>query len=199
MNQKILNNPTIAAIDRFFQSRWYPLALGVIVLIVNVLGLDLVGFGILIAALAWICICCSSTLPVLANLMLVIFCVSTKNSPGYGDGGNFYMTTPVLITLGVMVAIAVGALLARLTVSGDIRNVLKKRFLLVGLCVVSLVLVTSGIGSRWYAFDNVWLIAIEIFMLLGLYLFFSATIRYEGEKTLIYFAQGLVDLCEYVA
>jgi len=192
MNQKILNNPAIAKIDKFFQSRWYPVALGAIVLLANILGLDLVGFAVVILSLAWVCICCSNTLPCLVNLLLIIFCVSTKNSPGYGDGGNFYMTPPVLITLGVMGGVAVAALITRLIVSGDFRNLVKKRFLAIGLVVVALVLALSGIGSRWYDLDNVWLIALEIFMLVGLYAFFSATIRYEGEKTLVYFARVLV-------
>jgi len=189
MTDKIRNNPFFARIDAFFQSAYFPLALAVPILIANIFGLDFVGFGFVIACVVWICLFCSDTKPVLACILYVVFCVSAQNSPGYGDGKNFYTTLPVLIALGSLGVIAIAALITRLIVSGDWRNVFRKRFLVVGILVVCAVLLLSGIGSRWYDFDNVWLIGLEIFSLLGLYLFFSATIHYEGEKTLIYFAR----------
>ncbi|MDR0426496.1 MAG: O-antigen ligase family protein [Clostridiales bacterium] len=173
---------------RFFDSNYFPICLCAAALVSNTLGLDIAGYAVFVACAVFINLFSDQTRAGIPVLLLGVFSTSAMHSPGYSDGSNFYMTAPVLATLGSFAVILACSLVFHLTYYGGWRRMLRGSRLLPGLVVLCGATMLNGLFSPHYRPVNLLIGLLQLFSLLLVYLFFSATYRYD-KKDLVYLAR----------
>lgn len=169
--------------ERFCSSKTFIFVVALITFIFHAMALDFWGIAIFALASALFFTVFRDFRPGMTILLSAIFIVSTKNSPGYGTGENYYLNPKILYPLIGVVAVLVVAMLVRC-----VRY--RKNFLsgksYIPFIILAVALTLSGVGRQYYkeSFTFGLLMALTY---VGLYVLFIGTI----EKT--------TDLLDYVA
>ena len=184
----------LTQIDRFLTSRWFTILLAVFIVTVQGLGLDMIGFMVLGTLFTYICIFCKDTTPTAPIVCLAVFCVSLKNSPfdmassflGFengeaviGDPAPLYYSSEFLtmaIVFGSFVALSA---IFRMAVYGNFNRILKKNYVFVGIVVLCMSFLLSGVFSKSYQVEDFWAGALQAVVFFVVYLFFITTVDFE--------------------
>ena len=132
--------------------------------------------------------------PGITVLLSAIFIVSTKNSPGYGTGDNYYLNPKILYPLIGIVAVLVIVVLIRCI---KYRKNLISGKSYIPLFILALALTLSGVGRQYYkqSFSFGLLMGLTY---IGLYLVFIGIVE-KKEDLLDYVATLLSALCLLIA
>ncbi len=141
------NNVVLSKIVAFLYSWKFSVVYAAIAFLLSALGLDLVGFIMVVVPFAFVCLFCEDTAPTMPLLAMTVFFVSIKNSPqkgasGYrvlgvgryaeGAGSDYYGQPFFYITISVCVALVVAFAIYRL-ITGDWKRLADKRSLSFGI------------------------------------------------------------------
>ena len=180
--------------DGFLNSRWFLLVLASYIFITQAFGLDIFGFIGLALAFIFICLFGKDTNAAVPILCMAVFCVSTQNSPwqtasGYeviekckyklNEASTYYSSMPFIITAVVGGTLVLAAATYRVLVSGGVKRAFSKNGLLVGISVLSLSFLASGLFSRSWELSDLAFAAIQAATFFFVYLFLASTLDFE--------------------
>lgn len=180
--------------EQFLESRWFLLALACYIFITQAFGLDLVGFIGLALVFVFICLFCDDTNAAVPILCMAVFCVSTQNSPwrtasGYqiidkckyvlNEASTYYSSMPFIVTAIAGGTLVVLAATFRVVVSGGVKRAFSKNGLLVGVGVLSVSFLLSGVFSRSWQWGDLAFAGIQAATFFFVYLFFASTLNFE--------------------
>ena len=188
------SNNFLQKAEQFFESRWFLVALACYIFVTQAFGLDLVGFIGLALAFIFICIFCDDTNAAVPILCMAVFCVSTQNSPwniasGYqvtgkclftiGAASTYYSSLPFILTAIIGGALVFGAATFRVIVSGGVKRAFSKNGLLIGIGLLSVSFLLSGMFSESWEVSDLAFVGIQAATFFFVYLFFASTLNFE--------------------
>lgn len=188
------SNKFIQKVDAFLNGRWFLLALASYIFITQAFGLDIFGFIGLALAFIFICLFGDDTNAAVPILCMAVFCVSTQNSPWNIASGfeliekckyklnaasTYYSSIPFIITAVVGGTLVLAAATYRVIVSGGVKRAFSQNGLLVGIGVLSLSFLTSGLFSRSWEVGDLAFGAIQAATFFFVYLFLVSTLNFE--------------------
>ncbi len=189
-------NPIVQQINRFIGSPWCVALLGVCTALAFAFSLELIFYTIVAIYATYVGIFCDDFKPLMPLFIFCYITPSINNNPGKSEGGLFYGATGIYLIC--IVSVAIITLIVRLILDEDIgRGTLftKKRSMLLGMIILGVSYLLSGIGSEkylQYAKSNLIFALIQFASVALLYFIFSATIKWD-EMDVDYFAWvGLV-------
>lgn len=180
--------------ERFCSSKSFIFIVALITFIFHALALDFWGIALYALSAALFFTVFKDFRPGLTILLSAIFIVSTKNSPGYGTGDNYYTNPKILYPLIGVVAVAVIALAVRC-----VRY--RKNFLsgksYIPLLILALALTLSGVGRQYYkqSFSFGLLMGLTY---VGIYALLMGTVE-KHDELLDYLATLLSAICLLIA
>ena len=142
----------LRGIERFLSSRWFLGLLTAFIFVVQALGWDLIGFGVLAFLFVYICLFCKGTNATIPILCMAVFCVSIQNSPAkkasgfqiigscdffVGAASDFYGSPTFIFTAAILGSMVGTALIFRLIAFGDFKRAFSPRGLLIGVTMVA--------------------------------------------------------------
>ena len=188
------SNNFLQKAEQFFEGRWFLVALACYIFVTQAFGLDLVGFIGLALAFIFICIFCDDTNAAVPILCMAVFCVSTQNSPwatasGYqitgkctfivGAASTYYSSLPFIVTAIVGGTLVFGAATFRVIVSGGVKRAFSKNGLLIGIGLLSVSFLLSGMFSESWEVSDLAFAGIQAATFFFVYLFFASTLNFE--------------------
>ena len=134
--------------ESFCTSNQFIFIVTFVAFIFHALALDFWGIALFAFASALFFTVFKDFRPGMTVMLSAIFIVSTKNSPGYGTGDNYYLDPKILYPLIGVVGVLLVAMLIRC-----IRN--RKNFLTgksyIPLLILAVALTLSGVGRKYYS------------------------------------------------
>lgn len=188
------NVGVLRAIERFLSSRWFLGLLAVFIFVVQAMGWDLVGFAVLALIFVYICLFCKGTNGTVPILCMATFCVSIQNSPAknasgfhllgkcdyfIGEASKFYGSPAFIFTAAIFGSMVATALLFRLLTFGDFKRAFSPRGLLIGISMVAVSFLLSGIDAGGDEKANLIFGAVQAATFFFVYLFLSTTLDYD--------------------
>lgn len=145
--EKIINSSFGRKIDKYCNSIWYIIAIGVICVISHSFNIPVVGAAFLTVLLVFALIFCKNTFTIVPFLLMCSFVMSEETKPQSG-----YYNTPVRITfLCLMLVEILAALVVNLIYYGNWKKIFRKAYLSISLCIVTVALVIGGLGTPFYS------------------------------------------------
>lgn len=181
-------------ISEFSRTGYYIFGVGAIALLFHVFAWDLFGLLLFIALICLSLVFIDEYRTWLTLFANVLFIVSTQNSPGYGNGSNYYTRPDILYPLIVAVCIMVACMIYR-TVK-DRKN-LKDGKLFIPMGVLCLALLLAGVGKQYYL-SSVKATLMMSAALIVVYFVFTASVK-RDENISEYFSTLLAELCLLIA
>lgn len=160
-------------IGKFARSGYYIAAVGFLTMLFHVFAWDLAGLLLFLGLTSLALLFVDEYRAWLTLFANAVFIVSTQNSPGYGDGSNYYTTPGVLIPLVIAVVVTVLCMVYR-TIKE--RKNLKSCKLMLPLIVLCAAMFLSGVGKPYYG-DGLIAVVLMAVSFLGVYVVFSATVK----------------------
>ena len=185
---------TLDKIAEFSRTGYFVFGVGALTLLFHVFAWDLFGLLFFIALICLSLLFIDEYRTWLTLFANVLFIVSTQNSPGYGDGSNYYTRPDILYTLISAVAVMIACMIYR-TVK-DRKN-LKDGKMFIPMGVLCLALLLAGVGQKYYLYSLKATLMMSA-ALIGVYCVFTATIKRE-ENTWEYFSTLFAELCLLIA
>ena len=191
----IRSSKVINLINKFIYSPWGIGFLGALTVIAQVFSLELMLYTIVGVYAVYVSLFCNDLLPIMAPFIFCYVAVSDKNNPGFNSNSIFYTHT---LWLSLIVIFGVAAMLLRI---GFDKNMgFKKLFtckksLLIGMLVLGVSYMLSGIGSTnytQYALNNLIFSAIQFLSIFLLYFVFSATVDWKNVNKSYFAWLGLI-------
>ena len=182
------------SVEKFCSSKAFVFVVALITFIFHALALDFWGIALFALTAALFLTIFKDFRPSMAIILSAIFIVSTKNSPGYGTGDNYYTNPKILYPLIGLVAILVVAMIVRC-----IRY--RKNFLsgksYIPLLILALALTFSGVGRQYFMQSLPFGLLMGL-TYVGLYVLFVGTVE-KTSNLLDYVATLLSALCLLIA
>lgn len=180
---EILRQKT-APFDRWLRSPWYVLALGVLTIVSNLLGLELWLYTMFITLGIYMALCGDDLLPLMPVCILSYVSPSRENNPGRYPGSIFYPQNGGIYLI-VLLTLLVAALVWRLVKDRELggKNFFTtKRCLMPSMLFLCATYLLSGIGmEEFYSLlrQNLPFAIIQTLAVIGLYYLFTATVRWD--------------------
>ena len=134
--------------EKLCSSKAFIFIVALVAFVFHALALDIWGIALFALTAALFFTVFDDFRPGMTILLSAIFIVSTKNSPGYGTGDNYYLTPKVLYPLICVVAVLIVAMIVRC-----VRR--RKNFLTgksyITLLILAVALTLSGVGRKYYS------------------------------------------------
>ena len=184
-------NPIIKEINNFIGSPWGIASLGALTVLAFAFSLELMFYTVVVIYATYVGIFSEDFKPLMPLFVFCYIAPSINNNPGKNDQGLFYGATGIYLIC--IVSIAIITLMVRLVLDEDIgRSNLftKKRSMLIGMILLGVSYLLSGINSEKYleyAKSNLLFAVIQFASVALLYFIFSATIKWE-DMDVEYFA-----------
>ena len=189
-------HPLVQQINKFIGSPLGVITLGALTVLSFAYSLELVFYTIVALYATYVGIFGDDFKPLMPLFILCYVAPSIGNNPGKSDQGLFYGATGIYLIC--IVSIAILTLIIRLAMDEEIgRGTLfsKKRSMLLGMILLGVSYLLSGIGSEKYleyVKSNLFFALIQFGSVILLYFIFSAAIKWD-KMDLDYFAWiGLV-------
>jgi hypothetical protein len=173
-----------ASFDRWMRTPWYVLALAVLTVISNLLGLDLGMFTLLIGLGIYISLLGSDLLPLMPVFILFYVAPSRENNPGRYPESVFYPQNGGIFLI-VLLLLWVACLVWRLVKDPEFggKGFLRtKRCLLPSMLLLGASYLLSGIGMDEYFSimgRNLVFALIQCFAVMALYYLFTGSVRWD--------------------
>ena len=178
--QQLRQSPRVQAINSFLRSPGYILALSLLTVVCNLLGLELVYYTLVIALGLYVITLSKDLLPIMPMSMLCYIVPSVKNNPGrhgdsifsFSNGGAY-----ILALASVVVVFLIWRLISDKEMGSAFLT--RKRSLVSGMLFLGVGYLLSGIGSYRY-FDvfgrNLLFAFLQFISIALLYFLFTATV-----------------------
>ena len=156
MINSIANSKIIGKIKEFFDSKYFPVFIFVLTLLIYALSLDLVGWILLVAFAVFTNLFCDDLRPILPLATFMPFVVSIKNTPGYGEEGwqGYYTNNAVITTLFIIGTIVIISFILRpILYKGTFKRIKDSKLILGFLLLIPCYLL-AGIFSDYYDLNN---------------------------------------------
>lgn len=182
--QQLRQSPRVQAINSFLRSPGYILALSLLTVVCNLLGLELVYYTLVIALGIYVITLSKDLLPIMPMIMLCYIVPSVKNNPGrhgdsifsFSNGGAY-----ILVLASVVVVFLIWRLISDKEMGRAFLT--HKRSLVSGMLFLGVGYLLSGIGSYRY-FDvfgrNLLFAFLQFISIALLYFLFTATVDWSN-------------------
>ena len=189
------NSPGVRVIQRAAESEFYPALICLIVFIAYCSDHELLFASILVAFASVTLILFRDLKTILPPLFMFIFAVTLKHAPKRPTYSNYYSTTPVLVSLGILVVVLLTALVLHFVIWGGFTDMFRTKTRLTWFILpLSVALLCNGLFAEGYAPINLTYSVAIIFVWFFLYLVFRFGLS-SGEETIRYFTV----VCQWTA
>lgn len=186
--QKIVDSRFGRTADKFCNSVWYIVAIGVVVVLGHTCNIPVVGAALLTVLLVPALLFCKNSFVLTPFLLMCAFVLSEETKPETG-----YYNTPLKISVLCILLIAILLSLAfNLIYYGKWKKIFKRSYLTVSLAILTAALLFGGVGSdtlSWSGFGISVSVAVTMFLPYALIVNCG---EYEGRKTVEYFAYSVI-------
>lgn len=184
---KITNSRAVFFINKYCNSIWYIITMGIVCIICHSLNIVVVGALLLTLLVAPALLFCKNTFVLIPFATL---CATILNKDATPESG--YYNSPLKISaLVICLIVLVTAFVFNLTYYKKWKCFCKRRYLTVSLAVLSLALLLGGIFSATYTVQCIITALLIIVTMFVVYVFFMSG-EYEGEKTVVRFAVTMI-------
>lgn len=174
--------------DKFINTPWYSVAVGVVCLLSHFFDIPVVGAVLLVLLLVPALLFCKNSFTLAPFLLMCAFVMSSNTQPDTG-----YYNTPLRISvLCIALVFVVAALVFNLIYYGKWKRIFKKSYLTISLAIVSGALIVGGVGTEWYTLSGM---GSSLAIAVTMYLPYSLLVNcgeYNGRKTVEYFAIAVI-------
>lgn len=182
MLEKVKSNSVMQKVIKFYDSNYYPLIIFSVVLLSHCLAIDVVGILLVFLSACFTNLFCDDIRSSLPVVFMGPLCVSTQNSPGYGWSTSYY-SNPINVGLIVFICtLTILTLIVRILLYKEYKNLFTKRFLLLGFLFLAFAYITSGLFSKYYNFDNLMIIAVNLICHTLGYLLYSISLSHRKDN-----------------
>lgn len=186
--RKIIESDIGKHIDKFCNSVWYIVAMGVVCVISHTFDIPVVGAVLLTLLLAPALVFCKNSFVLAPFLMMCSFVMSEDTMPQSG----YYNNAAYISILCILLVINAAALVINLIYYNKWKLIFKRAYLTVSLCLVTVLLVIGGLGAPSFSGTGIGMaLAIAITMFLPYSMLINCG-EYNGRKTVEYFAWALI-------
>lgn len=181
------NNVGVRLLRRIVDSELYPALIALLVFMAYCSRHEILFATLLVGFAAVTLILFPDLTPLLPPLFMFIFAVTLVHAPKLPTFSDYYFTTPLLISLGILIAVLVIALILHYWIWGGFARMFRTKtrlsFLILPLAVA---LLCNGLFAESYAPINFYygLTTVLVWFFLYLVLFFGLP---EGKDTIRYF------------
>lgn len=181
---RLRNLPRIQAINHFISSPAYIALIGLLTVISNLFGAELLVYTTFVAFGIYICLFCNDCLSIMPIVICCYIAPSTQNNPGSNKDSIFFPQNGgiYLIALGVLFVIALIFRLASDPDLGGKRFFSQKRKLLAGMLILGASYYLSGIGYEKYgelALRNLTFATVQFASVAACYYVFAGAVRWD--------------------
>lgn len=146
------NSPGVRVIQRAAESEFYPALICLIVFIAYCSDHELLFASILVAFASVTLILFRDLKTILPPLFMFIFAVTLKHAPKRPTYSNYYSTTPVLVSLGILVVVLLTALVLHFVIWGGFTDMFRTKTRLTWFILpLSVALLCNGLFAEGYA------------------------------------------------
>lgn len=186
--EKLVDSRFGKIFDRFGNSLWYSVAIGAVCILCHSLDIPVVGAALLTLLLVPALLFCKNSFVLAPFLMMCSFVMSEETKPQSG-----YFNSPAKISvLCVLLVFIVAALIFNIIYYGKWKQIFKKSYLTVSLCLLSGALIIGGLGAPSFSAKGLGMAAaISLTMFLPYSLMINCG-EYEGRRTVEYFAWAAI-------
>lgn len=184
--KKIIN-----ALHQFYMGFYYPVFVALLIFIGHSTGYDIAFGAVAILSMIPACFICTDLRFAIPVFLYTIFIVTIDHSPNVPYYSRYYLQTPVLITVGTLAVLMIGAITYFAIRNRASANKPPKRGMWIGMVAFCLALACNGLFNSNYLIYNLFYTFSFFFSLLVVYFLFSAYVRFDREA-LRYFMWCLV-------
>ena len=177
LRQKIRQASTLPVIKHiicFLEKPFYPAAYALLALLSSLIGLEIAFYGITAIIVVFSCVFSRDSRAIITPVFITVYGLSWKHSPIYGsDFLNSAAVQGYLLALG---AIVIAAMVFRVALFNNGRNILKESKHRAGIVLLTLAFLLNGVGFSDYTIANLpfgLLMALSFFLF---YVFFFITL-----------------------
>lgn len=172
----------------FQKTVFYPIAVGVVVLLGHLFALDILTYAIVASIGLFTLVFNEDALPFVVPLFYAIFTVSLKHSPAFHS--PYYASTKFIASVVVIVAFLAAGFVFRFIYYKQWRGFLSKTRLTYGFIALSVGLLLNGIFFKGYTVKNLVLGLSYVVCFFFVYQFLFCSIKWEKRASLSYVARA---------
>lgn len=186
--RKIIESNIGKRVDKFCNSVWYIVAIGVVCVLCHSFDIPVVGAAFLTLLLVPALLFCKNSFVLAPFLMMCSFVISEDTMPQSG----YYNNAPNISILCILLVLNVAALVINLIYYNKWKLIFKRAYLTVSLCLVTVLLVIGGVGAPSFSGTGVvTALSIAVTMFLPYAMLINCG-EYNGRKSVEYFAWALI-------
>lgn len=186
--RKIVESPVGVRLDKFCNSVWYIISIGVVCVLCHSLDIPVVGAALLTVLLVPALLFCKNSFVLVPFLMMCSFVISEDTMPQSG----YYNTVLNISVLCLLLVFICTALVFNLIYFGKLKVIFKKAYFSGSLAILSAVLLIGGIGTSSFTPSG---LGTALAIALTMFFPYSMLINcgeYNGRKTVEYFAWAII-------
>ena len=181
------NNPGVRVLRRAVDSEFYPALICLLVFMSYCSRHEVLFAAVLIAFASVTLVLFRDLRPILPPLFMFIFALPLVHAPKRPTYSDYYATTPVLVSLGIMIFVLLAALVLHYLIWGGFTDMFRHKTRLTWFILpLSVALLLNGIFSEAYAPINITYSIAIVLVWFFLYLLFRFGLE-GGQETLRYF------------
>lgn len=181
------NNPGVRVLQRAVDSEFYPALICLLVFMSYCSRHEVLFAAVLIAFASVTLVLFRDLRPILPPLFMFIFALPLVHAPKRPTYSDYYSSTPVLISLGLMILVLLAALILHFLIWGGFTDMFRRKTRFTWFILpLSVALLLNGIFSEAYAPINITYSIAIVLVWFFLYLLFRFGLE-GGQETLRYF------------
>ena len=187
MRTYLENNPGVRVLQRAVDSEFYPALICLLVFMSYCSRHEVLFAAVLIAFASVTLVLFRDLRSILPPLFMFIFALPLVHAPKRPTYSDYYSSTPVLISLGLMILVLLAALILHFLIWGGFTDMFRRKTRLTWFILpLSVALLLNGIFSEAYAPINITYSIAIVLVWFFLYLLFRFGLE-GGQETLRYF------------
>lgn len=181
------NSPGVRVIQRAVESEFYPALICLLVFMAYCSRFELLFAAVLIAFASVTLVLFRDLRSILPPLFMFIFAVTLRHAPKRPTYSDYYFTTPVLVSLGILIFVLLTALVLHYVIWGGFCDMFRQKTRLTWFILpLSVALLCNGLFAEGYAPINITYSIALVLVWFFLYLIFRFGLS-GGKETLRYF------------
>ncbi len=193
--QKIIESKFGRMCDKYCNSVWYIITMGIVCVFAHSLNLPVLGTFLLTVLLVPALLFCDNSFVLVPFMLICSFVLSEEKHPQTG-----YFNTPFFITVLVLcLVIAVAALVFNIVYYKKWKTMFKRAYFSVSFAALTAALLLAGVGAPTWTFSGFGIALSIIATMFFPYALLVNCGKYEGQKTVEYFAYAVLVAAAAVA